>query len=78
MTHGFDKKDQALHYFNQLLLTLPSYHVDMPDILQQRAILYQEKGEHSLALSDYERALEIRRQRVQENLLGIGSLNSNI
>ncbi|CAF3971306.1 unnamed protein product [Rotaria sordida] len=78
MTHGFDKKEQALHYFDQILLTLPSYHVDMPDILQQRAILYQEKGEHSLALSDYERALEIRRQRVQENLLGIASLNSNI
>ncbi|CAF1033231.1 unnamed protein product [Rotaria sp. Silwood1] len=78
MAHGFDKKDQALRYFDQMLLTLPSYHIDLADILQQRAILYQEKGEQKLALSDYERALEIRRQRVRENLLGIASLNSNI
>ncbi|CAF3530337.1 unnamed protein product [Rotaria sp. Silwood1] len=78
MAHGFEKKEEALRYFDQILLTLPLYHVDLPDILEQRAILYEEKGEHKLALNDYERALEIRRQRVQENLLGIASLNSNI
>ncbi|CAF3292090.1 unnamed protein product [Rotaria sp. Silwood2] len=78
MAYGFEKKQQAIRYFDQILLTLPPYHVDLPDILEQRAILYQEKGENKMALNDYERALEIRRQRIQENLLGIASLNSNI
>ncbi|CAM4801575.1 unnamed protein product [Rotaria magnacalcarata] len=78
MAHGFDKRQQAIRYFDQMLLNLPHHHVDVPDISQQRAILYQEKGEHALALQDYERALEIRRQRIQENLLGISSLNDNI
>ncbi|CAF4412841.1 unnamed protein product [Rotaria socialis] len=78
MAHGFDKAEQVIRYFDQMLLNLPHHHVDVPDILQQRAILYQEKGEHALALQDYERALEIRRQRIQENLLGISSLSGDI
>jgi tetratricopeptide (TPR) repeat protein len=78
LAQGFGRKEQALSYFDQILLTWPSVHNDIPDVLQQRAILYEENGDHVLALRDYERALEIRHERFRENLLGIASINSNI
>ena len=78
MAHGFDREEDVIRHFSQLLSTYSSDHIDIPDILQQRGVLHEKKGEHALALSDYNRALEIRRERVQENLLGMASLFSNI
>ncbi|CAF0792833.1 unnamed protein product [Adineta steineri] len=78
MGHGFGRKNEAIQYFGQLLLNYSSDHVDIPDILEQRGILYEKNNEHTMALHDYNQALEIRRKRVCENLLGMGSLHNHI
>ncbi|CAF0787766.1 unnamed protein product [Adineta steineri] len=78
MGHGFGRKNEAIQYFGQLLLNYSSDHVDIPDILEQRGILYEKNNEHTMALHDYNQALEIRRKRVRENLLGMGSLHNHI
>ncbi|CAF0959884.1 unnamed protein product [Didymodactylos carnosus] len=78
MAHGFGKKDEAIRYFDQMLSAYSSDHIDIPDVLQQRAILHEKNGEHALAFRDYGQALDIRGERVRENLLGMASLHSNI
>ncbi|CAF1583798.1 unnamed protein product, partial [Rotaria sordida] len=63
MAHGFEKIDEAIRYFDQLLSSYPSDNINVPDILQQRAILHEKNGKHMLSFRDYEWALEIRRER---------------
>ncbi|CAF1419894.1 unnamed protein product [Rotaria sordida] len=73
MAHGFEKIDEAIRYFDQLLSSYPSDYINVPDILQQRAILHEKNGKHTLSFRDYEWALEIRRERNMK----IQQLNTN-
>lgn len=76
--HGFQRNKAAIEHFNQLLLNYSSDHIDIPDILQQRGILYEKDGEYALALHDFSQALDIRRARVRANLEGIATLHNQI
>jgi tetratricopeptide (TPR) repeat protein len=78
LAQGFDRREQALNYFNRILRTYPSSHKDIPDVLQQRAILYEEMGDQSSAFRDYKHALDIHSERIRESLSGIASINSHI
>ncbi|CAF3851274.1 unnamed protein product, partial [Adineta steineri] len=78
MGHGFDKKDEAIQYFNRLLSNYWFHYEDIPDILQQRGILYEKNGESALAVRDYDEALELYRFRAPKNLPGMASLYSQI
>ncbi|CAF3678488.1 unnamed protein product [Rotaria sordida] len=52
MAHGFEKIDEAIRYFDQLLSSYPSDYINVPDILQQRAILHEKNANEFRHLND--------------------------
>jgi tetratricopeptide (TPR) repeat protein len=70
--------NQAKYYFEILLKSLPNDHIDISEIYVELGNIYDELGEHNLALQNHQYALDIRQKQIPKDFILIASSLNNI
>ncbi|UJR32336.1 hypothetical protein I4U23_019799 [Adineta vaga] len=69
---------QAKAYFQILSKSLPSDHMDIPDIYVELGNTYDQMGEYNLALNKYQYALNFRQKHLPNDYIHIACLLNHI